>query len=173
MQLEKNHGTPFPHSKKYWNPKTRDVTLVIPSGAETFEAHRIAPPKNSTHRPSCRPLDLSQRRTDRLLPTRQAHRQCVRRDVNESLRDECLNVHWFETITESRRLIEARRIDYDESRPHMALGNIPPGEYVCVQELRQANCSRKLKLDLDHQSQMLQAISQLTFHLGRSMQVDH
>ena len=49
---------------------------------------------------------------------------------NGSLRDECLNVHWFETLAEARRLIEAWRIDYNESRPHMALGNIPPSEYA-------------------------------------------
>jgi putative transposase len=49
---------------------------------------------------------------------------------NGSLRDECLNVHWFETLAEARRLIEAWRVDYNESRPHMALGNIPPGEYA-------------------------------------------
>jgi putative transposase len=49
---------------------------------------------------------------------------------NGSLRDECLNVHWFETIADARRLIEGWRIDYNESRPHMALGNISPGEYA-------------------------------------------
>lgn len=49
---------------------------------------------------------------------------------NGSLRDECLNVHWFETLDEARRLIEAWRIEYNESRPHMALGNIPPSEYA-------------------------------------------
>jgi putative transposase len=49
---------------------------------------------------------------------------------NGSLRDECLNVHWFETIAEAKRLIEAWRIEYNESRPHMALGNIPPAEYA-------------------------------------------
>jgi putative transposase len=48
---------------------------------------------------------------------------------NRSLRDECLNVHWFETLSEARRLIEAWRIEYNESRPHMALGNMPPSEY--------------------------------------------
>jgi putative transposase len=51
---------------------------------------------------------------------------------NGSLRDECLNVHWFETINDARHLIEAWRIDYNESRPHMALGNIPPGEYAML-----------------------------------------
>lgn len=49
---------------------------------------------------------------------------------NGSLRDECLNVHWFETLAEAKRLIEAWRVDYNESRPHMALGNMPPGEYA-------------------------------------------
>ncbi len=49
---------------------------------------------------------------------------------NGSLRDECLNVHWVESLAEARRLIEAWRVEYNESRPHMALGNIPPSEYA-------------------------------------------
>lgn len=49
---------------------------------------------------------------------------------NGSLRDECLNVHWFETLAEAHRLIETWRIEYNESRPHMAPGNIPPSEYA-------------------------------------------
>ena len=42
---------------------------------------------------------------------------------NGSLRDECLNIHWFETIAEAQRLIEAWRFKCNETRPHMALGN--------------------------------------------------
>ena len=49
---------------------------------------------------------------------------------NGSLRDECLNVHWFATMQEAKEVIEAWRQDYNESRPHMALGNIPPLEYT-------------------------------------------
>ena len=49
---------------------------------------------------------------------------------NGSLRDECLNLHWFATIAEARRIIEAWRSDYNESRPHMALGNMTPEEYA-------------------------------------------
>jgi putative transposase len=49
---------------------------------------------------------------------------------NGSLRDECLNLHWFETLAEACQLIEAWRVDYNVSRPHMALGNIPPAEYA-------------------------------------------
>ena len=48
---------------------------------------------------------------------------------NGSLRDECLNLHWFETLAEARREIEAWRRDYNESRPHMALGQRTPQEY--------------------------------------------
>ena len=48
---------------------------------------------------------------------------------NGTLRDECLNIHWFGSIVEAKRLIEAWRIDYNESRPHMALGNKTPSEY--------------------------------------------
>ena len=51
---------------------------------------------------------------------------------NGSLRDECLNVHWFETIHEAKHLIEAWRIEYNESRPHMALGNKSPAEYLLL-----------------------------------------
>jgi putative transposase len=40
---------------------------------------------------------------------------------NGSLHDECLNLHWLETIGEAKSLIEAWRRDYNESRPHMAL----------------------------------------------------
>jgi putative transposase len=49
---------------------------------------------------------------------------------NGSLRDECLNVHWFASLEEAKEKIEAWRQDYNESRPHMALGNITPLEYT-------------------------------------------
>ena len=37
---------------------------------------------------------------------------------NGTFRDECLNVHWFETLVEAKQLIEASRQECDESRPH-------------------------------------------------------
>jgi putative transposase len=40
------------------------------------------------------------------------------------------NIHWFETLAKAQRLIEAWRIDYNESRPHMTLGNKIPAEYL-------------------------------------------
>ena len=43
---------------------------------------------------------------------------------------ECLNVHWFESLEEARRTIEAWRGDYNEHRPHSALGNPAPREFA-------------------------------------------
>jgi putative transposase len=49
---------------------------------------------------------------------------------NGTLRDECPNLHWFDDLAQASALIEAWRRDYNESRPHMALGNLPPAEYA-------------------------------------------
>lgn len=47
---------------------------------------------------------------------------------NGSLRDECLNVNWFDTLGQAKAIIEAWRRDYNETRPHMSLGNATPSE---------------------------------------------
>jgi putative transposase len=49
---------------------------------------------------------------------------------NGSLRDECLNVHWFATLSEARTVLEVWRKDYNESRPHSALRDLTPVEYA-------------------------------------------
>ena len=49
---------------------------------------------------------------------------------NGPLRDECLNVNWFSSLWDARDQTEAWRRDYNESRPHMALGNLTPLEYA-------------------------------------------
>lgn len=55
---------------------------------------------------------------------------CFVETFNGSLRDECLNVHWFETIDEARAEIDAWRVDYNENRPHQALKDLTPAEYA-------------------------------------------
>jgi putative transposase len=49
---------------------------------------------------------------------------------NRTLRDECLNVHGFTTLGEARQIIEAWRREYNESRPHRALGERTPQEFA-------------------------------------------
>ena len=49
---------------------------------------------------------------------------------NGTFRDECLNTHWFTTLAEARQFIEAWRREYNESRPHRALGERTPHEFA-------------------------------------------
>jgi len=49
---------------------------------------------------------------------------------NGKMRDECLNEHWFMSLGEARETIEAWRRDYNEVRPHSALGNRTPHEFT-------------------------------------------
>ncbi len=96
---------------------------------------------------------------------------------NGSLRDECLNLHWFETMAEARSVIEAWRRDYQrEPASHgpwsqdaggipFADGRFTPGE--------RARRRRRLTLDPDHQPQALQAGHALTFSPDHSMGAGH
>jgi putative transposase len=49
---------------------------------------------------------------------------------NGKMRDECLNEHWFVSLGEARQIIEDWRRDYNEVRPHAALGNRTPKEFT-------------------------------------------
>lgn len=49
---------------------------------------------------------------------------------NGSLRDECLNIHWFLSIEDARGKIETWRQDYNQWRPHTSLGNLTPQQYA-------------------------------------------
>ena len=49
---------------------------------------------------------------------------------NGTFRDECLNAHWFTTLEDARQVIEAWRREYNESRPHRALGERTPYEFA-------------------------------------------
>ena len=49
---------------------------------------------------------------------------------NGRLRDECLNGNWCETLQEAREVIENWRKDYNDCRPHSALGYKTPSEFA-------------------------------------------
>jgi putative transposase len=49
---------------------------------------------------------------------------------NGTLRAECLNAHWFTSLSEAKQVIEAWRREYNESRPHRALGEKTPNEFA-------------------------------------------
>lgn len=60
-------------------------------------------------------------------PTDNAHVE----SFNGTLRSECLDVHWFATLTEAKQVIESWRQEYNESRPHRSLGERTPSEFAC------------------------------------------
>ena len=49
---------------------------------------------------------------------------------NGRFRDECLNVHWFDSIEDAKEKIEAWRQDYNANHPHRALKGLSPNEYA-------------------------------------------
>ena len=45
---------------------------------------------------------------------------------NSKLRAECLNAHWFMSLADAREKLDVWRRDYNEFRPHIAIGyNVP------------------------------------------------
>jgi len=49
---------------------------------------------------------------------------------NGRLRQECLNESWFLSLEDAREKVESWRQQYNKERPHRALGNLAPLEYV-------------------------------------------
>lgn len=48
---------------------------------------------------------------------------------NGSFREECLNCHWFMSLTDAQDKIEQWRQEYNFERPHTSLENLTPNEY--------------------------------------------
>lgn len=59
-------------------------------------------------------------------PTDKAHVE----SFNGKFRDECLNQSYFLSVPDARAIIEAWRLDYNQFRPHSALGNLTPNEFL-------------------------------------------
>ena len=49
---------------------------------------------------------------------------------NGRLRQECLNQHWFLSLTDATKKVEDWRVDYNEVRPHSSLGGQTPEEFA-------------------------------------------
>lgn len=41
-----------------------------------------------------------------------------------------MDAHWFSTLTETRQIVEAWLREYNENRPHRALGERTPNEFA-------------------------------------------
>jgi len=49
---------------------------------------------------------------------------------NGRFRDECLNENWFTDLTDAREKIAEWKLDYNQARPHSALGYRTPEEFA-------------------------------------------
>jgi putative transposase len=64
----------------------------------------------------------------RLIDPGKPSQNGVVESFNGRLRDECLNQSWFTSLADARRSVEDWRRDYNEERPHSALGYRTPSE---------------------------------------------
>lgn len=53
---------------------------------------------------------------------------------NGKLRSECLNQHWFTSLSDAKEKIEQWREDYNEARPHASLGYLAPVEFARISQ---------------------------------------
>lgn len=69
---------------------------------------------------------------------------------NGKLRDECLNTELFFTLEDARQKLERWRRDYNEQRPHSALGGLPPMEHLrrIVEKLNRQNRTAPVPIPL-------------------------
>ena len=72
---------------------------------------------------TCGPISVASSSTSK---AGKAHGQCIYRVLNGKFRTECLNAHWFLTLDDARSKMEEWRKDYNNVRPHSAIGNKPP-----------------------------------------------
>ncbi|MFD1733381.1 IS3 family transposase [Deinococcus malanensis] len=49
---------------------------------------------------------------------------------NGRVRDECLNLHWFQTLSQARLIVAAWHQDYNQVRPHSSLDNHAPQTFA-------------------------------------------
>ncbi len=49
---------------------------------------------------------------------------------NGRVREECLSQHYFTNLEDARTTVESWRVEYNERRPHSALGNLAPREFA-------------------------------------------
>jgi putative transposase len=61
---------------------------------------------------------------------------------NGKFRDECLNEHWFGSLSQARSAIATWRQDYNEIRPHSSCQRMPPARFAVLQRQRAADTSK-------------------------------
>lgn len=97
--------------------RERPVQLVLDNGPELIS--RVLEEWAHQHRVTLHFIDPGK-------PIQNAHCE----SFHGRLRDECLNEHWFLGLADARRIVETWRQDYNQERPHSALGYQTPVEFA-------------------------------------------
>jgi len=66
----------------------------------------------------------------RLIEPGKPNQNAYVESFNGRFRDECLNEHWFTSLTHARTVIESWRCEYNEERPKKTLGGLTPVQYA-------------------------------------------
>ena len=72
-------------------------------------------------------------------PGKPTQNACIE-SFNGKFRDECLNENWFSTLADAREKIAQWKQDYNQARPHSALGYRTPEEFAKSATAR--NCGK-------------------------------
>jgi putative transposase len=67
---------------------------------------------------------------------------CFVESFNGTLRDECLNDHWFTSLYDARQIVETWRVDYNRVRPHSSLDDRTPEEFRAAAAARPGEGTR-------------------------------
>ena len=62
---------------------------------------------------------------------------------NGTVRRECLSQHYFLSLEEAKRTLEAWRLDYNNHRPHSSLDQMPPARYRAAWQSNQVRSRPK------------------------------
>jgi putative transposase len=66
----------------------------------------------------------------RLIEPGKPNQNAYVESFNGRLRDECLNEHWFTSLSHARVVIETWRLEYNDERPKKILGGLTPAQYA-------------------------------------------
>ena len=82
--------------------------------------------------------------TLRLIEPGKPNQNACIESFNGRLHDECLNEHWFTSMTHAKVVIEAGRREYNEERPKKSLGGLTPSAYAQQPAARAATMTSRL-----------------------------